>query len=258
MTVETLAAASPVAQRRGLRAIPTRLWVTPLLLMVAVLALIAYVSAQDLDSMEQRVLGADFVVDRVIEHLQLTVLAAAIIVAIAVPLGVALTRPAMRWLTPVALLLANLGQATPALGILVLLALTLGIGFKTALIALVVSALLPVLRNTIVGLQQVDPALVEAARGMGMSSRQILRKVEMPLAVPVILAGLRTAVVNAVGVAAVATFVNAGGLGQIIVAGVKLQRTPVLLVGGVLTAAIALALDWLAGLVEEFARPRGL
>jgi osmoprotectant transport system permease protein len=146
----------------------------------------------------------------------------------------------------------------PALGMLVLLALLFGIGFKIALVALVATAALPVLRNTMIGIQQVDAALVEAARGMGMRPFGILKTVELPLAVPVMLAGLRTTIVIAVGVATVATFVNAGGLGDIIVAGIKLQRTPVLVTGGVLTAVIALALDWLGGLAEQLLRPRGI
>jgi osmoprotectant transport system permease protein len=95
----------------------------------------------------------------------------------------------------------------------------------------------------------------EAARGMGMRPVQVLFRVELPLAVPVILAGLRTALVFAVGVATVATFINAGGLGDMIVNGLKLQRFPVLLTGAVLVAAIAIFIDWIAGLIEEAVTP---
>src|SRR5690606_34888508 len=112
--------------------------------------------------------------------------------------------------------------------------------------------------NTIVGIQQVDPALKEAARGMGMTRAQVLWRVELKLAIPVILAGLRTALVLAVGVATLATFVNAGGLGDLIVNGIKLNRTPVLVTGGVLTACIALLVDWVGGVAEEFLRPKGI
>jgi ABC-type proline/glycine betaine transport system permease subunit len=132
------------------------------------------------------------------------------------------------------------------------------VGFRIAIIGLVAYAVLPVLRNTIVGIQQVDPALVEAARGMGMTRAQVLFRVEMKMAIPVILAGLRTALVMAVGVATLATFVNAGGLGDIIVNGIKLNRTPVLLTGSVLTACIAFLVDWIGSVAEDLLRPKGV
>jgi osmoprotectant transport system permease protein len=158
----------------------------------------------------------------------------------------------------VVLALANVGQATPAVGVVILLAIVWQTGFSTALVALVAYSFLPVLRNTLTGLAEVDDATRESARGMGMTRWQVLRRIELPLASPVILAGLRTSLVFAVGVATIATFINAGGLGDMIVNGLKLQRYPVLIVGSSLVAAIAILIDWLAGLVEEVARPRGL
>jgi osmoprotectant transport system permease protein len=154
--------------------------------------------------------------------------------------------------------LANIGQAIPAVGLLVLLTLQFGVGVGVALFSLVVYSLLPVLRNTIVGIQQVDSSLIEAGRGMGMTRRSVLLRIELPLAVPVILAGIRTALVIAVGVVTVATFVNAGGLGDIIINGIKLQRTPVLVTGSVLVASLALLVDWLGGVVEAVLRPKGI
>jgi osmoprotectant transport system permease protein len=115
-----------------------------------------------------------------------------------------------------------------------------------------------VLRNTMVGLEQVGDDVKEAARGMGMTRNQVLRRIELPLASPTILAGLRTSLVFAVGTATVATFINAGGLGDMIVNGLKLQRYPVLFTGAVLVAAIAVLIDWLAGIVEDLVRPKGL
>ncbi|WP_214317583.1 ABC transporter permease [Nonomuraea sediminis] len=230
----------------------------PLLLLAALGVTYLWVSAQDLDSMEARVLNASFIRDATVSHLLLTAVAAALVVVIAIPLGVLLTRPFARLLTPVVMGVANVGQAAPALGVMVLLSILFGIGTKIAIVTLVFSAALPVLRNTIVGIQQVDPALLEAGRGMGMSRGQILRRLELPLAVPIVMAGLRTTIVICVGIATVATFINAGGLGDIIVAGIKLQRTPILVTGGVLTAVIALGLDWLAGLAEKYVRPHGI
>jgi osmoprotectant transport system permease protein len=221
-------------------------------------ALYAYVSAQSLDSIERRTLNSGYLVARVGEHLRLTAMAVLLVLLIAIPLGVLLSRPSARRLGSPVLALANLGQATPAIGLLVLLTIKFGVGFRIALIGLVAYAVLPVLRNTIVGIRQVDASLVEAARGMGMTRTQVLVRVELKLAVPVILAGLRTALVMAVGVATLATFVNAGGLGDIIVNGIKLDRTPVLLTGSVLTACIAFLVDWVGGVAEDLLRPKGM
>ncbi|MFI9560448.1 ABC transporter permease [Nonomuraea endophytica] len=231
---------------------------TPLLLLAALGATYLWVSSRDLDSMEARVLNADFIGDAALSHLLLTAVATALVVVLAIPLGVLLTRPFARLLTPVVMAVANIGQAAPALGVMVLLSILFGIGAKIAIVTLVFAAALPVLRNTIVGIQQVDPTLLEAGRGMGMSRGQVLRRLELPLAVPIVMAGLRTTIVICVGIATVATFINAGGLGDIIVAGIKLQRTPILVTGGVLTAVIALGLDWLAGLAEKYVRPHGI
>ncbi|GAA3679780.1 ABC transporter permease [Nonomuraea antimicrobica] len=230
----------------------------PLLLLAALAATYLWVSSRQLDSMEARVLNADFIRDAALSHLLLTAVATTLVVLVSIPLGVLLTRPFARPLTPVVMAIANVGQAAPALGVMVLLSILYGIGTTIAIVTLVFSAALPVLRNTIVGIQQVDPALLEAGRGMGMSRGQILRRLELPMAVPIVMAGLRTTIVICVGLATVATFINAGGLGDIIVAGIKLQRTPILVTGGVLTAVIALGLDWLAGLAEKYVRPHGI
>src|SRR5690606_17968772 len=160
-----------------------RLVAMPAGLAVVLGLLYLWVSGQELDSIERRTLNADYLVTRVTDHLWLTVLATVLVVAIAIPLGVLLSRPAARWLSPVVLALANLGQATPAIGLLVLLTMLFGVGFGIALAGLVLYAVLPVLRNTIVGIQQVDPALKEAARGMGMTRAQVLWRVELKLAI---------------------------------------------------------------------------
>jgi osmoprotectant transport system ATP-binding protein len=125
-------------------------------------------------------------------------------------------------------------------------------------IGLVAYATLPILRNTIVGLDGVDPALKEAARGMGMSRLAVLGRVELPLAVPVILAGVRTALVLTVATATLATFIDAGGLGAGLVAGIKLNRPSLSLTFGVLAAVLALFADWVGGIAEDVLRPRGI
>jgi osmoprotectant transport system permease protein len=124
-------------------------------------------------------------------------------------------------------------------------------GIRSAVIGLTLAALLPVLRNTVVGLQQVDRSLIEAARGMGMSSRQTLFSVEIPLAVPVIVAGLRVALVLNVGTATLATYIGAGGLGELVQQALRLNRINLLFVSGAIIAALALLIDWLAGVAER-------
>jgi len=175
-----------------------------------------------------------------------------------VPLGILATRPAMRRFVPLIVGLGNIAQGVPSLGVLVLLAIYVDIGFGPAIFALVLYAFLPILRNTIVGLQQVDPFVVESARGMGMSRGEVLRRIELPLAVPVVLAGIRTAAVINVGTATIATLVNAGGLGDIIYQGLVLNRLAVTIVGSLLAAVLALLIDHLGGLTEQALRPKGL
>jgi osmoprotectant transport system permease protein len=181
-----------------------------------------------------------------------------LVLLLAVPLGVALTRRPLRRLSPLVLAVANTGQAAPAIGLFVLLATWLGFGFWTTVVGLVLYAALPVLRNTMVGVEQVDPRLVEAGRGRGMSALAVLFRVELPLAVPVVLAGVRTALVLLVGTATLATFIDGGGLGVLINTGITLSLDSLLVSGAVLVALLALAVDWLGRVVEHVARPKGL
>jgi osmoprotectant transport system permease protein len=233
------------------------LW-QPVMLAVAVLAFVVWRLTADLSDTEARQLGWSALSRSIVEHLQLTAASALVVLAIAIPLGVALTRGGMRRFSPLIIGIANTGQAAPAIGLLVLLAAWSGFGFRTAVIGLVVYAALPVLRNTMVGLQGVDARLVEAGRGMGMSALAVLLRVELPLAVPVLLAGVRTALVLLVGTATLATFINGGGLGVLIVTGINLSLDALLVSGAVLVALLALAVDWLGRVVEHVARPRGL
>jgi osmoprotectant transport system permease protein len=132
------------------------------------------------------------------------------------------------------------------------------VGFNVAVIALSLYAILPVLRNTITGLQGVDPTLVEAGRGVGMSARGVLLRIELPLAVPVIMAGVRTALVLLVGTATLVTFINAGGLGAILQTGISLFRFSLMIAGAVLVALLALLIEWLGRVLELFTRPKGI
>lgn len=212
----------------------------------------------ELDAIASNSLADGNVALRVRQHIEMTVISTFFVLIIAIPLGIALTRPLLRKATPVAMGLANLGQAVPSLGLLVLLVFWLSIGQTTAIVGMVVYAVLPVLANTITGLRGIDPELTEAARGIGMSPLGVLGKVELPLAVPLILAGVRNALVLNVGTATLATFIGGGGLGDLISSGITNQRMPVLMLGSILTVALALLIDWLASLVELLLRPRGL
>ncbi|WP_420898519.1 ABC transporter permease [Cryobacterium cryoconiti] len=227
-------------------------------ILLAFLALVIWLLTANLSPIELTTLAPSALWIYTLEHIQLTLLAAVIVLVIAIPLGIALTRRPLRFLTAPVLAFANVGQAAPAIGVVVLLAFWVGFGFWAATLSLVLYAVLPVLRNTMVGLQQVDARLVEAGRGMGMSSAAVLFRVELPLAVPVMLSGVRTALVLLVGTAALATFVNGGGLGILITTGVNLSLTPVLVTGALLVALLALLIDWIGRVVEHIARPKGL
>jgi len=230
----------------------------PLVLTALVVGLLVYVQTAELDDIEARLLDPNLLLDATLRHLQLVVVSTVIVVLLAVPLGILATRPSVRRFVPLIIGLGNVAQGVPSLGVLVLLAIYVDIGFTPAIAALVLYAFLPILRNTIVGLQQVDPFVIESGRGMGMSRGTVLRRLELPLAVPVVLAGIRTAAVINVGTATIATLVNAGGLGDVIYQGLVLNRLVVTVVGALLAAVLALFIDYLAGLLEQALRPKGL
>ncbi|MCX4550800.1 ABC transporter permease [Streptomyces sp. NBC_01387] len=230
----------------------------PVLLAAGVGATLIYINTTSLDSISRNSLANDATQTALWQHIQLTAISTFFVLIIAIPLGIALTRKAARRASPFVMALANIGQATPAIGLLALLVVWLGTGREPALIGITIYAVLPVLSNTIAGLRATDPTLIDAARGIGMSAPGVLLRVELPLAVPLILAGVRTALVLNVGTATLATFGGGGGLGDLINAGITNQRMPVLILGSVLTVALALLVDWLASIAEVLLRPRGL
>jgi osmoprotectant transport system permease protein len=186
------------------------------------------------------------------QHVVLVAVATAISVAIGVPLGVALTRRP-RLARPV-LGAANVIQTIPSLalfGFLIPVPLLGGIGARTAIVALVLYGLLPILRNTHAGIRSVDPAVLEAADGLGMTRGQRLRFVELPLAMPVLVAGVRVAVVVGVGLATIAAAIGAGGLGVLIYRGVATVDHRLILAGAVPAALLAVFFDALLGLAER-------
>lgn len=193
-----------------------------------------------------------------LEHLGLVLVALLLACAIAIPLGVWLSdRPRLQ--RPF-LGTASILQTVPSLALLAFLITIpwLGLGARSAVLALVLYALLPILRNTVTGLGTVDPDLVDAARGLGLSRRQVLWRVQVPLALRTVLAGVRTAAVLSVGVATLAAFISAGGLGGPILQGLYLNDASLILSGAIPAAVLALLVDGLLGLVQHLATPRGL
>jgi len=187
-----------------------------------------------------------------LDHVTLVVIAMMIAILIGVPLGMLIVqRPTLR---TIALGIASIFQTIPSLalfGFLIPIPFIGGIGKRTAIVALVLYALLPILRNTYVGLTGIDPAVLESAEAMGMTRSQILFRVRFPLALAVILAGIRTATIITIGVATIAAAIGAGGLGGFIFRGVALVSDALILAGAIPAALLALFADFLLGLLER-------
>lgn len=198
------------------------------------------------------------VLSATVRHLQIVSAAEFLAIAIGIPIGFLSTRRSFRFISPVLIGTANVGQTVPTLAFIGIAGAVLGMGYKAAVIALLVYAMLPIIRNTYAGIRSVDPAVKEAARGMGMSMLQVTAKVEMRLAMPIILAGIRTSMVVNVGTAAIAGMIGSGGLGELIVTGIAVRVTQLILQGAAPTAALAIILDALIGGVETWVTPRGL
>ncbi len=233
-------------------------------MLIGLLALVLYFYYQSLDlqnATRQLRSPLDWdtkLVPQIKQHLLIAFASTLLVIAIAVPLGIVLTRPAFRKISSSVLTVANIGQGMPAYGLLAVGLVINGLGAVTVIYALTFFALLPVLRNTMIGLDGVDKATIEAGRGMGMTRMQVLRRIELPLSVPVITAGVRTAMVLNIGMATLAVLIGGGALGITVYSGIKLQQTPVYLVGAILVALVALTFDWIGALLERFLKPRGL
>ena len=192
------------------------------------------------------------VLERTVEHIGLVGTSMAIALAIGLPLGVALVRRRVlrRWV----LGLANIVQTIPSLalfGFLIPVPWIGGVGASTAIVALSLYALLPILSNTCTGIAEVDAAVLDAARGMGMSPRQMLWQVELPLAAPVVLAGIRVATVISIGIATIAAAIGAGGLGVFIFRGVAMVNNQVILAGAIPAALLAILADLALGFIQK-------
>ncbi|MBC8163146.1 MAG: ABC transporter permease [Roseiflexaceae bacterium] len=187
--------------------------------------------------------------EALLRHLLLSGVALAVAVALCVPLGIFISRR-VRLAQGVITAVGSL-RLIPSLAILFLALPYLGLGLRPALFALTLLALPPVLINTYAGIRNLDAAVIEAARGVGMSQRQMLRRVELPLALPAILTGIRIAAVEVIASATLASFINGGGLGEFVQIGFALNRTSIMLVGALPVALLALAADTLIGQIQR-------
>lgn len=186
-----------------------------------------------------------------IEHLQLVGIAVSAAIIIALPSGILLSRDIMKDYTGKIISVFNVAQGLPSLAIIALFLPLLGVGFIPAVTALTIYALLPIVRNTIAGINNVEDEVIEAARGMGMDPFQVLLKIELPLALPIIIAGIQTASVITVGTAVISNLIGAGGLGQLIFTGLVRFDTQKILLGSILSAVIAIIIDRLFDFLEK-------
>lgn len=194
--------------------------------------------------------------EALVTHLLLSVTALAVAVLIAVPLGAFVARrPRAAF---VALNSANAALTIPSLAVVAVMLPVLGIGFLPSFVALVILGVPPILVNTCVGIREVDADVVECAAGMGMTARQILRRVELPLAMPVILAGVRTSAVSIVASATLAAFIGGGGLGDFITMGIGMMQVDLMLVGAIPVTVLAILTEVLFGRIERALTPRGM
>jgi osmoprotectant transport system permease protein len=189
------------------------------------------------------------ILDQLLQHIGLTFISLLIAVVIGIPLGIIIAKK-KRWAAPV-LGITGILQTIPSIALLGFMIPLLGIGPVPAIVALLLYALLPIVRNTYTGITNVDAAVVESARGMGMSPRQVLAKVELPMSMPVMLAGVRTATVINVGVATLASYIGAGGLGEFIFGGIALNNTNMILAGAIPAALLAILFDFILSKIQK-------
>jgi osmoprotectant transport system permease protein len=184
----------------------------------------------------------DRVLQLTIEHVQLVVVSTLLAMLIGIPVGILVTR--LRWLEGPVINTSGVLYTVPSLALFAILIPFTGLGRSTAVVALVLYSLLAIVRNTVAGIDAVSPATLDAARGMGMTGNQRLLLVELPLALPIILAGVRLATVSTIGIATIAAAIGAGGLGRLIFDGIRTFNADRIIAGALMTSVLALVADW--------------
>lgn len=188
------------------------------------------------------------------EHILMVAYGIGLALLIGVPLGVIAAK--VNWLAPIILSLVNILQLIPSLAMLAILMLYFGFGFKTVVIGLLFYSLLPIVRNTYVGIKEVDESIVEAGIGNGMTPLQLLYKIQFPLSIPFLMAGIRLAAVIAISVATIGPYIGAGGLGKEIVSGISLQSDVKIYAGAIPATIIAILADFILGKIEQKSKKR--
>jgi osmoprotectant transport system permease protein len=200
--------------------------------------------------------NASLILDKTAQHITLAGIAVLLAVSIGVPIGFMIANNPK--LAKNVMKVANVIQTIPSLALFAFAMPFFGIGAKPAIFALFLYALLPIIKNTLLGIHNVDPSIIEAARGMGMSKSQIMFKVEVPLAISVIMGGVRIATVTGIGIATIAATIGAGGLGQLIYQGISMMNMEMITAGALSSAVLALTADYILGLVEKKLTSQGI
>lgn len=206
------------------------------------------------DLMKYMVDNYDMLLALSIEHILMVVYGIGLALLVGVPLGIVAAK--YERLAPIIISVANVLQLIPSLAMLAILMLYFGFGFKTVVIGLFLYSLLPIVKNTYVGIKEVDESIVEAGIGNGMTTFQLLWKVQFPLSIPFLMAGLRLAAVIAISVATIGPYIGAGGLGKEIISGISLQSDVKIYAGAIPATLIAILADYILGKIEKKTRKR--
>ncbi len=196
------------------------------------------------------------ILEKVVEHLSLSATAVLLACLLGIPVGFLIVNN--KRLAKVVINIANIIQTIPSLALFAFAMPIFGIGAKPAIFALFLYALLPIIKNTLIGIRNVNPATIKAAKGMGMSKFEIMFNIEVPLAISVIMGGVRIATVTCIGITTIATLIAAGGLGDLIYQGLGMYNVEMILTGAIFSALLALAADFLLGVAEKLLTSKGI
>ncbi|WP_016898593.1 ABC transporter permease [Staphylococcus capitis] len=195
-------------------------------------------------------------ISKTIEHFYISIIALLIAIVVAVPLGILLSKTTRT--ANVVLTIAGVLQTIPTLAVLAIMIPIFGVGKTPAIVALFIYVLLPILNNTVLGVKNIDKNVIQAGQSMGMTKMQLMKDVELPLALPLIISGIRLSSVYVISWATLASYVGAGGLGDLVFNGLNLYQPPMIISAAILVTLLALIVDFLLSLVEKWAVPKGL
>lgn len=192
------------------------------------------------------------------QHVYMVIVSMFLTILLGLSIGIFFTRKTLKKFSPLIIYIASLGQAIPVLAILAFIMVLYGIGFMCAVFALIICSIMPIIRNTIVGINNVNPTIINAAEGLGLSNTKILFEIELPNSLPIIITGIRTALIINISTASLGSLIGAGGFGELIFAGIHLMDTARLLIGGILATSLALLADYISIKCYNFIAPKGI